>query len=105
MNFSDALVDLDTTIEDHLCDDASYQPEFGTSKPVRVMIEHPSEIERIQGSAFSRSRPTLQVAYAAAPELREGDKFWLSDDDYWAVASAPTRTTDGRWWLAEIEPA
>lgn len=105
MNFTDLMVALDVAVEDHLGDDANYQPEFGTSKSVRVIVSQPSEIERLQGSGFSRARPTLQVAYDAAPELREGDRFWISDENYWAVAAAPVRTGDGRWWLAEIEPA
>ena len=104
MNFTDLMVALDVAVEDHLGDDANYQPGSGTPKQVRVMLSHPSEIERLQGSSFSRPRPTIQVAYNAAPELREGDQFWVSDDSYWAVAAAPVRTGDGRWWLAELEP-
>ena len=104
MGFSDTLAGLDVAIEAHLCDPATFTPMIGVSRLVAVMVERPSEIERMQGSGFSRARPVLQVSATTVPVLVEGDSFRLSDQEIWVVAAAPTRPGDGRWWVAEVEP-
>lgn len=104
MNFSDDLAALDRAIEAHLCDDGILTPQGGEPLPVRIMIDFPVEAERLQGMTFTRSRPMVSIAQDAAPELREGDALTARGEN-WLIASAPTRTGDGRWWQAEIEPA
>lgn len=114
MNFTDMLADLDIGVEDHLCDDAAYQVQGrGLLIPVRVMINAPTEIERMQRAGFSRARPVLSAAVAAIPGLRSGDVFvmgrWAGSvfapgSDTWRMAEAPTRPDDGRWWRGEVEP-
>lgn len=105
MNFSDDLTGLDRSIEEHLCDDAALIAQGrGGAIPVRVMITHPVELDRLQSMSIGRSRPEISIARAAAPDLREGDVIRVSDDESWQIASAPTRSGDGRWWQAELEP-
>ncbi len=105
MNFTGMMAALDLAIEDHLCDDAFLTSQSGGSNiPVRIMIVFPVEIDRLQGMSFTRTRPIVSIAHASVPELREGDTLYVSDDAMWTIASAPTRTGDGRWWQAEIEP-
>lgn len=113
MNFSDGLTILDGAVEDFLCDDAAYQAQ-GQDPAVkaRVMVDQPTELERMQSSSFSRSRPVLSVAHEAIPDLRTGDVFrmgrWAGEvfipgPETFRVAAAPTRPDDGRWWRAEVE--
>lgn len=104
MNFSDDLADLDRAIEAHLCDDGVLTSWNGPSVAVRVMIDFPAEIDRLQVMSFPRTRPVVSLAHDAAPELREGDLLAVVGQS-WRIASAPTRSGDGRWWQAEIEPA
>ena len=115
MNFTDMLADLDVAVEDHLCDDAAYQVQgIGPLIPVRIMINAPSELERMQNAGFTRSRPVLSASADAIPGLRSGDLFfmgrWVSDTVFvpaaetWRLAEAPSRPDDGRWWRGEVEP-
>lgn len=103
MDFSSHLADLDTAIEDHLCDPALYRPGTGEVIPVRVMIDFPRAADRLTGMSFTRSRPVIQVARSACPALVEGHTFQVGVD-LWAVAEAPSATGDGRWWSFEVEP-
>lgn len=113
MNFSSLLAALDGAVEDHLCDDAAYQAQGeGPFAKARVMINQPTELERMQSSGFTRARPTLSVAFSAVPGLRTGDTFkiglwtngvFIPGPDTWQVAAAPTRPDDGHWWRAEVQ--
>lgn len=113
MNFSDMLAGLDNAVEDYLCDDAAYQEQgLGPMIPARIMINKPTELERMQGSGFTRPRPFLSVSSDAIPGLRSGDVFHLGrwagsvfvpGLDAWRLAEAPTRPDDGRWWRGEVE--
>ena len=105
MNFSDDLDDIDLSIEEHLCDDAvlSQCMNGGVAIPVRVMVNFPTELDRLQGMSFSRTRPVVSISHRAAPDLKEGDTLSFLRDEWWRIASAPTRSGDGRWWEAEIE--
>lgn len=115
MNFSDDLADLDASVEDHLCDDAAYQVQgLGPLIRARVMVDRPTDIERLQGSSFTRARPVLSVSAEALPGLRSGDVFsmgrWVTETVFvpgpetWRMAEAPSRPDDGRWWRGEVEP-
>lgn len=114
MNFTDALVGLDAAVEDHLCDDAAYQVQgLGPMIRARIMIDRPTELERLQGASFSRARPVVSVSAEAIPGLRTGDAFhegrwagevFLPAAASWRLAEAPTRPGDGRWWRGEVEP-
>lgn len=114
MNFSDDLADLDHAIEDHLCDDAAYRVQgAGPLIPARVMVDRPTEVERLQSSSFARARPVLSVSALALPGLRSGDVFamgrWVQDvfvpgPETWRLAEAPSCPDDGRWWRGEVEP-
>lgn len=114
MNFSDDLADLDLSVEDHLCDDAAYRVQgAGALIRARVMVDRPTDIERLQGSSFSRPRPVLAVSVAAIPGLRSGDTFamgkwdgvvFVPGPETWRLAEAPSRPDDGRWWRGEVEP-
>ena len=108
-NFGDLLAGLDRATEDHLCDDALYLVDGAPPVPVRVQLEHPVRVDALQTMSFTRSRPTMRVARAAAPAVREDDRFQivLAGDvpgDVWQVAEAPTAEGDGRWWVFEVMP-
>lgn len=109
MNFSDLLADLDSAIEDHLCDDALYSSGEGEPVRVRIMIEYPRASDRLNGMTFTRSRPVIKVARAVCPDLTEGHVFQLvlADGvlgDIYEVAEAPIAEGDGRWWAFEVQP-
>jgi len=105
MNFSAMTAVLDIEVEDHLCDDALWLKANGDpASTARVMVDKPVDIERLQGMGFSRARTVLRVSVRTATSLIEGDTFHISDEEIWRVASAPTRSDDGRWWEAEVEP-
>lgn len=106
MNFETMMAALDGAVEDHLCDDAVLIPAEGSpARLVRVMISHPADLDRLQVMTISRTRPTLSIAFSTAPDLIEGDMVEAANAVRWRIASAPTRSGDGRWWQAEIEPA
>ncbi len=109
MNFSDLLADLDSTIEDHLCDDALYSSGDGVAVSVRIMIDYPRPADRLNGMSFTRSRPIMKVARAACPDLVEGHRFQMVLaggvlGDIYEVAEAPVAEDDGRWWAFEVQP-
>lgn len=111
MGFGDHI---DRSVEAHLCDDAAYQVQgLGQMVRVRVMIDRPTELERLQGMGFTRARPILSVLAETIPGLRTGDAFYegrwvgeafLPGGVSWRLAEAPTRPGDGRWWRGEVEP-
>ena len=103
MDFSDHLADLDASIEDHLCDPATYFPGTEEGIPVRVMIDHARAVDRLTGMSFTRGRPVMRVARAACPALKEGHSF-LHGSDRWDVVEAPVAEDDGRWWAFEVQP-
>jgi len=109
MNFSDLLADLDSTIEEHLCDDALYSAGDDVWAPVRIMIDYPRAADRLNGMSFTRSRPVMKVARAVCPDLAEGHRFQLVLaggvlGDIYAAAEAPVAEDDGRWWAFEVQP-
>lgn len=105
MSFSDHLVDLDAALGEHVCDPARYLPGGDADQvidPVHVMLERPTETDTLQDGQVVKTRPTIEVALAEVPALRRNDVFELAGNR-WQVASAPTRTGDGRWWLADVQ--
>lgn len=107
--FGDLLDDLDAAIEDHLCDDARYLAPGGDPVPVRLQLDHPRSVERMQSIGFTRARPIMRVARAAVPDLVEGHRFQMVLaggvlGDVWEVASAPEAPDDGRWWVFAVQP-
>ena len=103
MDFSSHLAALDGAVSDHLCDEATYSTGDGDPVPVRIMVEHPRDIDRLQSVGFARDRPVIHVRRSACPGLREGH-FFRHGVDLWEVAEAPTADGDGRWWVVEVMP-
>lgn len=105
MDFSGLLDGLDASVEAHLCDDALYLPGEGSAGvPVRIMVEFPRPIDRLDRFSIARSRPEMRVLRTTCPGLLEGHRF-LHLGAMWAVAEAPSAPDDGRWWVFEVEPA
>jgi len=111
MGFGDHI---DRAVEAHLCDDAAYRAQgVGPLVQVRIMIDRPTELERLQGMGFARARPVLSASVESIPDLRTGDTIhegrWVGEvfspaASSWRLAEAPTRPGDGRWWRGEVEP-
>ncbi len=102
-NFSDNLDALDTTVRDHLCDDATYIPASGTAPlPCRVIFDDPAQTDVLQNASIVRAKPTISVEVAVIASLVKNDLFDLGEQR-WRVAAAPTRPGDGRWWFAEVD--
>jgi len=109
MNFSSLLAGLDAATERHLCDDALYSTGDDDPRSVRIMIDYPQSVDRLNGMSFTRSRPVVRVARAACPDLREEDLFQMVLPggvlgDIWQVAEAPVAEDDGGWWAFEVQP-
>lgn len=104
VDFTDQLAVLDQAVEAGLADDALYFEGGGEDDgvPVRIMLDHPREVERLSGMSFTRTRPVLRVAKAACPNLKSGDAF-EHRGDRWEIAEAPTAEGDGRWFMAEVQ--
>lgn len=101
--FSDLVADLDDCVEEELCDPGLFlgvEPPL----PVRMILLHPNQAERLQSVSFTRALPVLKVRRAVLPDLKEQAVFELNGDR-WAVAAAPTADDDGAWWLCQVEPA
>ena len=103
MDFSSHLAALDFAVGDHLCDDATYSTGEGDAVAVRIMVEHPREVERLQTIGITRSRPVVRVRRADCPDLKEGH-FFRHGADLWEVAESPAADGDGRWWAVEVMP-
>lgn len=107
MDFTGLLAGLDASIEDHLCDDATYfatDPDaVAEAVGVRVMIDRPRLADRVVGMGFTRGRPVMRVRRSRVPGLRER-QFFRHGADVWAVAEAPTISDDGEWWVFEVQP-
>lgn len=101
--FSDLLDGIDDAIEEHLCDDALYSVDGAAFVGVRIQLDHPTPADRLQAISFTRTRPSIRVAKAACPTLKEGH-FFRHGVDLWEVAEAPTADGDGRWWAVEVMP-
>lgn len=109
MEFSAHMAAMDDRIEDRLCDPAVYTDATGVGRGVRISIDHPRALDRLQGMSIVRGRPVLSVRRTACPHLSEGDKFQIiltggALGEIWEVAEAPTAEDDGRWWAVEVMP-
>lgn len=114
MGFSDLLPGLDAAVGGHVADPAVLRPQSGgDAYAVDVIFERPSAAVDFGNSSGAQEQPTIEVARSQVASLRSGDVFAPGEaadgsptleGTNWRVCGKATRSGDGRWWIAQVEP-
>jgi hypothetical protein len=84
----------------NLAVDATFIPQVGVSKPVRVITRAPDVYHNVGQSVIETPSLVLEVQVADCPTLCEGDQF-LIDSDTYTVQGEPRRDSERLIWQVD----